>query len=57
MPDSDQYTPEEAEQRLRAIMRAAFSSPPTPLKDVPKRNGKPRASRVKAATRKISKPA
>jgi hypothetical protein len=55
MDKAEQYTPEETEQRLRKIMRAAFSGPPTPLKDIPKRNGKPRASRVKAATRKARK--
>lgn len=55
--DVEQYSAEETEQRLRRIMRAAFSGPPTPLKDIPKRNGKPRASRAKPATRKARKTA
>lgn len=53
--DQEEYTPDETEQRLRKIMRAAFAGPPTQLKNIPKRNGKPRASRVKAATAKARK--
>jgi hypothetical protein len=34
---------DEAEQRLKKIMRGAFSGPPTPLKDIPKRDGESRA--------------
>jgi hypothetical protein len=34
---------EETQQRLQAILRGAFSGPPTPLKDIPKRNGESRA--------------
>jgi hypothetical protein len=30
------------EQRLKAILQGAFAGPPTPLKDIPTRNGKPR---------------
>jgi hypothetical protein len=48
-PSRENNTSEETEQRLRKIVRAALSGPPTRLKDIPKRNGKPRASRVKAA--------
>lgn len=33
----------ESTQRLRAILRGAFAGSPTPLKDIPKRNGKKRA--------------
>jgi hypothetical protein len=32
----------EDSQRLRTILRGAFAGPPTPLKDIPKRNGKKR---------------
>jgi hypothetical protein len=31
-------------ERLQKILQGAFAGPPTPLKDIPKRNGKPRAS-------------
>ena len=40
--DEDQYMPEEAEQRLHKVLEGAFSGPPTPLKDIPKKG---RASR------------
>ena len=40
-PD-DHYSPEETEQRLRTTLKAALNMRPTPLKDIPKRNGKPR---------------
>lgn len=30
------------EQRLKAILQGAFAGPPTPLKDIPTRNGKSR---------------
>ena len=49
---SDQYSPEETEQRVRKALRGAFRGSPTQLKDIPR---KPRASRVKAATRKVRK--
>jgi hypothetical protein len=29
-------------QRLQLIMRGAFAGPPTPLKDIPKKNGESR---------------
>jgi hypothetical protein len=38
---------EEAEQRLKKILRGAFSGPPTPLKDIPTRDGESRAERKK----------
>jgi hypothetical protein len=31
-------------ERLQAILRGAFAGPPTPLKDIPKRNGKKRST-------------
>src|SRR5258706_1148954 len=50
--EADQYPPKEAEQRLKAILRGAFSKPPTPLKAVPTRHGQKRRqvkpSRAKA---------
>jgi hypothetical protein len=39
----EQISAEETKQRLHAILRGAFSGPPTPLKDIPKRNGESRA--------------
>jgi hypothetical protein len=32
----------ETERRLKSILRGAFSGPPTPLKDIPKRDGESR---------------
>jgi hypothetical protein len=39
----DQYSADEAEQRLKKILQGAFGGPPTPLKDIPTRQGKQRA--------------
>lgn len=38
-------TKEGTEQRLQRILHGAFSGPPTPLKDIPKRNGTSREAR------------
>jgi hypothetical protein len=55
-PDSDQHSPEETEQRLRKIMRGAFSGPPTPLAKIPTREGRKRSkgtpSRVRVTKKK-----
>ncbi len=53
MPGSEAF----AKQRLQAILRGAFAGPPTPLKDIPKRNGESRSlsnkrKRVKKARTK-----
>jgi hypothetical protein len=40
--DIDQYGAEETEQRLQKILQGAFDGPPTPLKEIPKRDGKAR---------------
>jgi hypothetical protein len=45
--DSDQYSPEETEQRLRKLMRGAFAGPPTQMKAIPKRNGESRRAGAK----------
>jgi hypothetical protein len=37
--------------RLSAVLRGAFSGPPTPLKKIPKRDGTPRASVKKSQPR------
>jgi hypothetical protein len=41
-PDQ-QRGPREAKQRLQSILRGAFDGPPTPLKEIPTRNGRPRS--------------
>lgn len=38
----DEYSPEEAQQRLRKMLTGAFDGPPTPLKNIPKRSGESR---------------
>jgi hypothetical protein len=48
--DDDQRASEETEQRLQKILQGAFSGPPTPLKDIPKRNGNHRE--VRKSTKK-----
>jgi hypothetical protein len=40
----------ETKERLQAILRGAFSGPPTPLKGIPKKNGKQRAPRARTAS-------
>jgi hypothetical protein len=37
-------TEDDTEQRLQSILAGAFSGPPTPLKDIPKRNGESRTT-------------
>jgi hypothetical protein len=41
---------ESKESRLRRLLDAAFSGPPTPLKNIPKKSGKSRAIRGGAAS-------
>ena len=48
----EDYTEQEIDARVRAVLRGAFSGPPTPLKDIPKRNGESRAEKVKKAQRR-----
>jgi hypothetical protein len=55
--DKDQYGMKETYQRLQAILRGAFSGPPTQLKDIPKENGESRAIKRPEAQRKKTKAA
>ena len=34
----DPYSGKETKQRLQPLLRGTFSGPPTPLKDIPKKN-------------------
>jgi hypothetical protein len=43
--NDEQFSAEETEQRLQKTLRAAFSGPPTPLKDIPTRYGESRKMR------------
>jgi len=43
----------ENSERLQAILRGAFSGPPTRLKDIPKRNSGSRKSKRKNAQRRL----
>ena len=54
--DTDQFSKKETEQRLQKILQGAFAGPPTPLKDIPKRNGESRIKRTGKKQRKASKP-
>jgi hypothetical protein len=41
--DDERHSTEETDQRLQKILQGAFDGPPTPLKNIPKRNGKSRS--------------
>jgi hypothetical protein len=41
----DQYPPKEAQARFEAALRGALSTPPTPLKDLPRKRPKKRKQR------------
>jgi hypothetical protein len=45
----------ETDQRLEKILRGAFSGPPTPLKDIPKKSGESRASKAGSASSATAK--
>jgi hypothetical protein len=38
--DPDQFSEEEAQRRFQALLRAAVTTPPKPLKDMPKKRAK-----------------
>jgi hypothetical protein len=44
---NDQYSDQEAQRRFMAALKAAVSTPPKPLKDMPKKNGESRATSKK----------
>jgi hypothetical protein len=41
----EQMTADDSEQRLQKILEGAFAGPPTPLKEIPTRDGERRAER------------
>jgi hypothetical protein len=43
----------DTEQRLKKILEGAFNGPPTPLKDIPTRDGESRAVRKKKPQRRL----
>ncbi len=49
----DQYPVEEAQRRLEAALLGAFSGPPTPLKNIQKKNGESRSLRGKNPQRRL----
>jgi hypothetical protein len=52
---SDDYQREQTERRLQKILHGAFSGPPTPLKDIPKKSGVTRAPKSKKTARPFRK--
>jgi len=52
MPEDQNPTNAEVQQRLSTILKGAFSGPPTPLKDIPTYFGKKRAVRKDQPLRK-----
>jgi hypothetical protein len=51
--DTNQFSAEETERRLQKILQGAFSGTPTPLKDIPTRNGESRKLQRKKAQRRL----
>jgi hypothetical protein len=49
----DQHSAEETEQRLQKLLQGAFSGPPTPLKDIPTRDGESRSLKRKKPQRRL----
>jgi hypothetical protein len=45
--------PENQKERLQAILRGAFSGPPTPLKDIPTRDGESRSLKREKPQRRL----
>jgi hypothetical protein len=44
---------DDAQQRLRKILKGAFSGPPTPLKDIPTKTGESRSLKRKKPQRRL----
>jgi hypothetical protein len=51
--DSDSFRAEEAQRRLQKALKGAFSGPPTPLKDIPKKDGESRRIGKKKPQRRL----
>jgi hypothetical protein len=47
---SEDYSEQATEQRLDAMLRGAFSGPPTPLKNIPKKSGESRAAKARESS-------
>lgn len=47
MASSEKQTLKVTQQRMQAMLRGAFAGPPTPLKDIPRKNGESRKTRRK----------
>lgn len=41
---TDEFTAQETRRRVEAALRGAFAGSPTPLKEIPKKNGESRRS-------------
>ncbi len=48
-----QPSEQEIQRRLEATLKGAFAGRPTPLKDIPKRNGESRAADKKKPQRRL----
>ena len=44
VPLNTENSARQAKQRLQKVLTGAFAGPPTPLKDIPKKNGESRAA-------------
>jgi hypothetical protein len=55
-PDDQLYSDEEAQRRFEALVRAVLSTPPRPLKDMPRKRAQPKADRGRPAKSSPSEP-
>lgn len=55
MTRKDEITVVETEQRLRAVLKGAFATPPTPLKHIPKKKAGPHQPDTKAEHAKFKR--
>jgi hypothetical protein len=46
----------DTDQRLQKLLQGAFSGPPTPLKDIPTRDGESRSLKRKKSQRRLRRP-
>lgn len=51
---NNQYDKRGAANRFAALLRGAFAGSPTELKNIPKKNGRVRAAKLKQGTKSLS---
>jgi hypothetical protein len=51
----DEYDSKETSGRLQKLLRGAFNGPPTPLKNIPKKNGESRTGKEQSDKEKTKR--